>query len=213
VSLDNHKPGCPCPRCQGKARTAEREAAEREQAQTRSDAAWFTVMAAGGPDAVIALARQHGDMGRAIRLLEAGGFPVADITDRWRAEVPQVRQFSSNANLFADDPEHSPEAMEALRTGGAAAWNAAVERLREKRAYARAKANAAARAATVTPDGYVGLGLLSPAVAQVLAAEGAREPGALWTGRDGQPVMENARDGAPHVAQRSVVFPDHGGAA
>jgi hypothetical protein len=133
--LSDHKPGCACKVCLShQAAEAHRKAAAELEA-TRRDVAWFEVMGQGGPDAVLALARQHGDTGRrAERLLRAGGFDVSTIMDRWRAEAPNVAQSSTNPNLFADDPEHSGEAMEALRTGGTAAYRAKVAELTAARA-------------------------------------------------------------------------------
>lgn len=124
-----HKENCACPACAGHRTAEERHRAEAEQVQTRSDVAWLTVMRAGGPDAVIALARQHGDPQRAVRLLQAGGFDVAGITSRWRAEAPHATQRSSKGNPWAGVPEHSDEAMAALASGGGAAYRAKVAEL------------------------------------------------------------------------------------
>lgn len=130
-ALDNHKPGCACPRCQGKARTAEREQAEREQAQTRRDTAWFAVMGQGGPDAVIALAVQHGGLDRAGALLEAGGFDAAAIISRWRAKAPHGLPLPVARHL------NDPEAVEALRTSGIWAQRARARELAEEDTTAR----------------------------------------------------------------------------
>jgi len=72
---------------------------------TRRDIAYFEVMNMGGPDAVLAKARQWGDPGRAVRLLQAGGFDVTDITSRWRADAAPAQQKSSFWSQF---PDHDP---------------------------------------------------------------------------------------------------------
>jgi hypothetical protein len=101
-----HRPDCGCTACTRARGGQEYREALAELEQTRRDTAWAAVMAAGGPDAVMALARQHGDPQRAFRLLEAAGMDAAGILDRYRAEAPYVPQTSNNPSLFANDPEH-----------------------------------------------------------------------------------------------------------
>ena len=100
----------------------------------------------GGPDAVLAQARRLGDPGLATRILEAAGHDAAGITDRWRSETPITPQVNSNPSLFTRNPEHSPEAMEALQSGGIPAWNAKVKEITAARDAERAERAAARRA-------------------------------------------------------------------
>lgn len=197
--LDNHKDNCACPRCQGQARTAERERAEREQAQTRQDAAWFTVMGQGGPDAVLALARQHGDTGRAVRLIKAAGLNAAGISGRWRAEAP-AQVSSGGSNPWTGDPGHSPEAMRLLS------------------GYTETDADGNQRHVPGSEQAYFAK------VAELTEArEGQRNQRAardrvLWTDRAGQAVTED-NVAQPLHPQRSMVsrqwedYRDHGGTA
>ncbi len=158
---DGHKPDCACPLCRGAARVAERERAEAEQAQTRRDAAWFAVMGAGGPDAVIALARQHGDLPRARRLLAAAGLDADGIIGRWRAEAPQVRQFSSGGDPWGASPDHDERVTTALLRG---AGDGELARIRAEVAaeYWQAAAEKTVR----------------------------RESSVMWRTRDGETVMD-----------------------
>jgi len=116
---DNHKTSCGCGVCVQRRSAEAHRAAAAGLEQTRRDAAWMQVMGAGGPDAVLALARQHGDPGRAVRLLQEGGFDVAGITSRWRADG--LRQASAGqsatAGLWASSPDHDSRVVQALLRG------------------------------------------------------------------------------------------------
>ena len=155
----------------------QRRRAEAELEQTRRDIAWMQVMGAGGPHAVLALARQHGDEGRAVRLLAAGGFDVNEITGRWRASQAPT-QTSGNPSLFANDPEHDPAAMAALQSGGIAAWNAKVRELTEAREAARSQRAARGAVMWRTPSGE-------------LVVDGASVPAGISPGPDGAPQQRS----------------------
>jgi hypothetical protein len=215
TDLGKHKPDCNCPPCVQVRGVREREAAAARLEQTRRDVAWLAVMGQGGPDAVIALARQHGEPERAARLLAAGGFDAAGIMDRYRAEAPHAAQSSSNESMFVHDPEHSPEAMRLLNgfwqtvteqgeerrewvPGSIQAFNKKVAELREAREQEKAGRTVDRR-------------VLHPATAMVV-----RHPDGSAVIKEGGPVYEDER-AQPLMGQRSAVshewtdFRDYGG--
>ena len=130
--MADHKPDCGCKPCKDRQAAEAHRKAAAELEQARRDAAWMQVMGQGGPDAVLALARQHGDPERARRLLEAGGFPVAEIMDRHRAEAPHGLPLHVARQLG------QPEAVEALRVHGTWAQRARARELAEEERAARA---------------------------------------------------------------------------
>jgi hypothetical protein len=138
--MADHKPGCDCKVCQARQAARDQRKAAAELEATRKDAAWMTVMGMGGRDAVIALARQHGDPSRAERLLEAAGLdpadpvqltsgfnqqgePVSVVTVRTGSPVAAPRQQagthqSGTPGLWASSPDHDPRVMAALLRPG-----------------------------------------------------------------------------------------------
>lgn len=154
-------------------------------------------MGMGGPDRCLALARQYGDTGRAIRLLQAGGFDVTNITSKWRAEAP-AQVSSGGSNPWTGDPGHSPEAMRLL--------NGYTETDEEgNQRYVPGSEHAyLAKVAELTEE------------REGRKNQRAARDRVLWTDRTGQAVMED-QHAQPLHPQRSTVahewtdFKDHGG--
>ena len=181
--MADHKPGCDCKVCRAWQAAEEHRKAAAGAEQTRRDSAWLTVMASGGPDAVIALARRHGDPARAVRLLTAAGLDAAGITERWRADAPQQHSSSGGAGPWAGSPDHDERVTRALVQG---ASDGELSKIREQvtAEYRQAAVQRAAR----------------------------RQSSAMWATRDGSVLRDGSGvvmgaslgpDGAP--AQRSVV--------
>jgi hypothetical protein len=187
--LKGHREDCGCPACRGHEVTEARRRAEAEQAQTSRDSAWFAVMNAGGPAAVIAVARRHGDPGRAVRLLTAAGLDTAGITDRYREDAPQQSSSSGGAGPWAGSPDHDPRVTRALLRG---ASDAELSKIREQ-VTAEYRQTAAQRAARRQ----------SAVMWRTPSGEAVRD------GSGAPPGVSLSPDGAP--VQRSVTYADEAG--
>ncbi len=184
--MADHKPGCDCKVCRAWQAAEEHRKAAAEAEQTSRDSAWFAVMGAGGADAVVALARRHGDPGRAVRLLTAAGLDAAGITERYRGDAPQQSSSSGGAGPWAGSPDHDERVTAALQRG---AGDGELAQLRERVAaeYRQAAAQRAARQQSAvmwrTPSGET-------------VRDGSSAPMGVSLGENGAPV------------QRSVVHAD-----
>jgi hypothetical protein len=123
---NGHKPDCACPLCAGKARTAEREAAEADQAATvRAVArlgAWMAAQLArqGGGSAPDVL-RQALGPSDALRVLRMAGQDAGQVAAGWAAAAPVIRQESAQHNSgYAGDPDHDVRVTALLQRG--ASW-------------------------------------------------------------------------------------------
>ena len=175
--MADHKPGCGCKVCLAWQAAEEHRKAAAEAEQTRRDSAWLTVMASGGPDAVLSLARRHGDPGRAVRLLTAAGLDAAGIAERYREDSPRQVSSSGGAGPWAGSPDHDPRITRALLRG---ASDSELSQLRAE-VTAEYRQDAAQRAAR-------------------------RQSSAMWACRDGS-VLRDGSGAPPGVSLGSAGQP------
>jgi hypothetical protein len=139
------------------------------------------------PDAQAVYGAQGGAQGRedVLLVLRAAGYDPDPVAQMWADQAPLQRQSSRAGNIFANDPEHDPRVIAALRKG------------RPMAEVADIAAEVAAERERVKQE------------ERLAAVAAGHSPGVLWQTRTGAVVRdEGATSTRPLQPQRSLVRRD-----